>query len=614
MRRERVCAPGVQPAVLVDQRQLLLGRQRDPVLHRQLVERAGDRALQARAVIPEDVDHERVVQLARLRDRVEQPSDVPVGVLLVAGVDLHLSGVQSLLALGQRVPRREGVRPRREHRVGRDHAQLLLSFEGLLAQPVPALVELATVLLAPLDRHMVWGVRAPRRVVDEPRFRLILCPHRVHPLHRVVGQVVRPVVLPPVHGLRDAEGRVVLGDHGVVLTRLAAEDPPEMIEPPRVRPAVKRAGCALEVVGSKVPLAEASGAVAVALERPDERRAVLRHRRRVARERAGKLADRSEPHGVVVAARQQRGPGGRTQRRHVETVVREPLFGDPRHRGCRDGTSERRGVAEAGVVDQNEQDVRCPRRRRRRHVDRPVCDGRVERAPDRAAEVRIGDRQHRAVRAELPHRLGKRLLQRGGPFLVALDDRAQQRARKRLLDTESLLVVEHRDDPRRSRRQVLPDLVVDVLLDAVVDELADHPARDRPDRDRRQKRWREQPNREPDPAAPTQPLATEVIAGLPHRDTSVLSVRHQNHALDRDPLVPDQRDERLEVLRRLVDLLVASNEHIGRCFSHHNSPLRSDDRGRFEGRTIGSWERSSGLINAPPGRSASIASSATSGG
>ena len=149
------------------------------------------------------------------------------------------------------------------------------------------------------------------------------------------------------------------------------------------------------------------------------------------------------------------------------------------------------------------------------------------------------------------------------------------RARERLLDTEPLLVIEHRDDPRRSRRQVLADLVVDVLLDAVVDELADHPAGDRPDRDRRQQRRREQANREPDPTAPPQPLATEVIARLPHRDTPVLRMRDQDHTLDRDLLLPDQRDERLEVRRRLVDLLVARDEHVGRCLSHHNSPFRT---------------------------------------
>ena len=196
VRRGRVGAPGVEPAVLVDQRELLLGGEGDPVLHRQLVEGAGQRSLQARAVVPEDVDDERVVELAHLLDRVEQAADVPVGVLLEAGVDLHLPRVQLLLAVGERVPGGERVRSRRQHRVRRDHAQRLLPFEGLLAEHIPALVELAAVLLAPLDRDLVRRVRAPGRVVDEPRLLLVLGAHLVQPAHRLIGQVVRPVVLP----------------------------------------------------------------------------------------------------------------------------------------------------------------------------------------------------------------------------------------------------------------------------------------------------------------------------------------------------------------------------------------------------------------------------------
>ena len=177
VRRVRVGAPGVEPAVLLDQRELLLGGQDEPVVHRQLVEGAGQRSLHARAVVPEDVDDERVVELAQLLDRVEQAADVPVGVLLEAGIDLHLTRVQLLLCVRERVPGGERVRSRRELRVRRDHAQRLLPFEGLLAEHVPALVELAAVLLAPLDRDLVRRVRAPGRVVDEPRLLLVLRAH-----------------------------------------------------------------------------------------------------------------------------------------------------------------------------------------------------------------------------------------------------------------------------------------------------------------------------------------------------------------------------------------------------------------------------------------------------
>ena len=159
------------------------------------------------------------------------------------------------------------------------------------------------------------------------------------------------------------------------------------------------------------------------------------------------------------------------------------------------------------------------------------------------------------------------------PFLSPWTTDRSMRARERLLDAEPLLVVEDRDDPGRPRRQVLADLVVKLLLDLVVGESADHPARDRPDRDRREHRRREQAHREPDATAPARPLAAEVVAGLLHRDAAVFLVRDEDDALDLDLLLLDERDERLEVLRRLVDVRVTGNEDIGGCLSHQGSPF-----------------------------------------
>ena len=82
-----------------DQLELLLGRERDPVLGRQLVEGPRQGALHAGAVVTPDPDHQGVVELAHLVDGVEQASDVPVGVLLVAGVHLHLPRVEPLLVV-----------------------------------------------------------------------------------------------------------------------------------------------------------------------------------------------------------------------------------------------------------------------------------------------------------------------------------------------------------------------------------------------------------------------------------------------------------------------------------------------------------------------------------
>ena len=110
----------VDAAVLVDQLELLLGVDVDAVQERHLVERAGRRPLQAGAVVAPDVEDQRVVEVAHLLDRVEQPADVPVGVLREARVDLHLPRVELLRRVVERVPGREQVGPLGQLRVLRD--------------------------------------------------------------------------------------------------------------------------------------------------------------------------------------------------------------------------------------------------------------------------------------------------------------------------------------------------------------------------------------------------------------------------------------------------------------------------------------------------------------
>ena len=308
VRRVGVGPPRVQPAVLAEQGQLLIGGQDDAAGQRHLVERAGDGAFQAGPVVAEDVEDQRVIGLAHLRHGVQQPPGVVVGVLLVAGVDLHLPGVQLLLVLRQRVPGGEDIRAGRQHRVRRDHAELLLPLEGLLPQLVPALVELAPVLLAPLDRDMVRRVRAAGGVVHEPWLGRVLRADRVQPPDRLAGHGIGQVELLAVLPLGDADDRVVLRDQRVKLPGLGAQEPPEMVKSPAHRPAVVRARRALHVVGGQVPLAEPAGGIAVLLQHPGERRAGLRHCRRVAGERPRQLADRAEPHRVVVMPGQHRRP------------------------------------------------------------------------------------------------------------------------------------------------------------------------------------------------------------------------------------------------------------------------------------------------------------------
>src|SRR4029078_10302962 len=92
------------------------------------------------------------------------------------------------------VPRGDLLRAGGELGVGRDHAELLLAREGLLAQLVPALVELPLVLRRPLLGRMVWCMRRTGGEVREER----LVAHQglllADPRDRLVGHVLGEVV------------------------------------------------------------------------------------------------------------------------------------------------------------------------------------------------------------------------------------------------------------------------------------------------------------------------------------------------------------------------------------------------------------------------------------
>ncbi len=564
-----VVAPRLDAAVLVDQLQLLLRGEVDAVQERHLVERARGGPFEARAVVAPDVEDQRVVEVAHLLDGVEEASGVPVGVVLEARVDLHLPGVELLRGVVERVPRLEEVRPRGELRILRDHAECLLALEDLLAELVPPLVELALVLVGPLFPDVVRRVGATRRVVHEPRLLGILSAHGVQPLDRLVRQVVGEVVLATVGRFRHADVRIVLRDQRIPLARGAAEEAPEAVEAPGLRPVRERPGSALLTVRRQVPLAEAAGHVAVLPQHARERHAGPRHGARVARERAGELLHGADSDSVVVPPRQHRRPGWRAQCRHMKPVVGEALLLDARQVGRRNRSAEGVRLAEAGVVDHDDQHVRRALRRLRPGDDRPVGDRLVERTADRAAEVPVRDREHGAVGDELAHRLRESVLKRLEALLVGLHDRLRQRARECLLDREPLRIVECGDDGRRPRRQVLADRIVHLRLDPVVDEPPEQPAGDCARGCGREQRRSGQPDQDADCAAPLDSLAAAVIGRLRHVHGAVRGVRDQDRGLHLHLLALDELGERVEVLRCGVDVRVRAHQDIRRCVSHH---------------------------------------------
>ena len=208
---------------------------------------------------------------------------------------------------------------RRQLGVGRDHAELLLAREGPLAQRVPAVVELARVLVGPLLGDVVRRVGGAGREVDEERLvghqRLLLA----DPLDRLVGHVAHEVVALFGRAL-GLDRRRALVQRRVVLVRLAADEAVEVLEAAAGRPVVERAQRARLPDRHLVALAELGGRVPVELEDLRQRSARVRAHRVVARRRRRDLGDAAHPHRVVVAAAQQRRPRRRAQRRRVEAV------------------------------------------------------------------------------------------------------------------------------------------------------------------------------------------------------------------------------------------------------------------------------------------------------
>src|SRR5262249_56240640 len=97
---------------------------------------------------------------------------------------------------------------------------------------------------------------------------------------------------------------------------------------------------------------------------------LVRHRAGGARDDAriavvsrGRLLDGGGGRGMVVAPREEGGPRRAAERGRVEPVEAQPFGGELVHRGRRDQAAERAELTEAGIVDQDQDDVRGALRR-----------------------------------------------------------------------------------------------------------------------------------------------------------------------------------------------------------------------------------------------------------
>src|SRR5262245_55144581 len=274
------------------------------------------------------------------------------------GVDLHLSSEHRLHLGIDRVPGRDPLVALGEFAVLRDDAQFLLFRERAFAHLVPAVVELALVLVRPCLRDVVWGVRRPWREVHEERLVGRQGLQLAGPGYRLVREVLGQVVS-LLRRFRSLDGLVALVESRVPLVGLAADEAVEVLEAAPSGPAVEWAGGTRLPDWHLVALAELCRRVAVQAHRLLDGRLRVRTDR-VVPGRAGRdLGDATHPDRVVVPTAQQRRSGRRAERRGMEARVLQAVGGQLLERRRLARAAERAGCAEADVVDQDHQHVRC---------------------------------------------------------------------------------------------------------------------------------------------------------------------------------------------------------------------------------------------------------------
>ena len=127
--------------------------------------------------------------MARFIESIEDTTDVIVGMRQSARIDFHHPREQALAVRLQRIPRGKLFRARGQFGVRRNDAELYLPGERLLADLVPALVELTLILGDPILWRVMRRMRGAGTVVQQPR---LLRRERVlhpHPGDRLVGEI-----------------------------------------------------------------------------------------------------------------------------------------------------------------------------------------------------------------------------------------------------------------------------------------------------------------------------------------------------------------------------------------------------------------------------------------
>ena len=187
-------------------------------------------------------------------------------------------------------------------------------------------------------------------------------------LDGLVRQVGGEVVVGIAH---ERENLGVIAEQvGGPLVGLAAHEPVEILEAQARGPLVIGPGDAVLIGRGVVVLAEPGRGIAVLLEDRANAGALQADDGVVAGIARGQFADHAGTHRVMVAAGDQRRPGGRAQGSRVELGVTQSCLGDPIESRRGDDTAKGARDAVALVVGHDQQHV--GRALRRHHAGRPV--------------------------------------------------------------------------------------------------------------------------------------------------------------------------------------------------------------------------------------------------
>ena len=214
---------------------------------------------------------------------------------------------------------------------------------------------------------MMRSVPCPRPVIQEERLlgRVDMCVH--HELDRVVGQILAEVVA-VLRRTRLRDRSVVLGQVGIPLIRLAAEEAVVPLEPPAQRPAMERTSRRVVLRRGQVPLTDAERVVAVLQQHLRQHPVLEWHAAVIARVAGRELHDARHAVRVVVATGQDARPCRGTQRRRVHVRVAQPLRGHTIDIRRLDEPAEARQLTVPHVVEHEKENIRRaiwrPRRRR----------------------------------------------------------------------------------------------------------------------------------------------------------------------------------------------------------------------------------------------------------